>query len=78
MKYAACSVMLLTFVSACSTAPSAPPPVVVQCPQIPPQQWDAPERNFIEEMRSFLQGTPSEPKPSASASPTARPNTTPR
>jgi hypothetical protein len=52
--------------------------VVVQCPQIPAQQWDAPEPNFIEGMRSFLQATQSEPKPSANASPSANPNTTQR
>lgn len=53
------TVLLLTvtgFLQACATAPSAPP-VVQTCPTVPPLVLDAPGRNWLGQMQSFLSGT---------------------
>ena len=56
--------VLLVFLTACGTAPSAPPPtkVVTVCPRLPdlepldPETQAALERDFMGRMEDFLQG----------------------
>ena len=67
----------LLLLTACATAPTAPP-TVVQCPVPPPLELNLPdgalEHDFIETMRQFLQGNlplqPSYSLPSEPVSPT--------
>lgn len=59
--------LLLTttpLLTACATAPQ-PVQVIQACPNVPPLELDAPERDFQGLMQSFLSGTlpkPPEPK----------------
>ena len=59
------STMLL--LTACATAPKS---VQMECPKVPTMLWDAPERDWQDQMQNFLRGLlPTQPD--------SKPNTTP-
>jgi hypothetical protein len=53
LKSKMCAVASTLLLTACATAPNAPPTV---CPQIPLLEVDAPARDWQGEMQNFLQG----------------------
>lgn len=68
-----CSVSLLT---ACQTVPTVQ--VTEVCPRLPELQLDAPERNWLDQMQSFLSGTlPTQPDYSLTSKPVKLPMTQP-
>jgi hypothetical protein len=46
----------LPLLAACTTVPK-PVPVLEVCPKVPLLELDAPDRDWLGQMRSFLQGT---------------------
>ncbi len=61
MKNACLLLICSALLPACKTAPTAPPPLVVHCPKVPPLEWPAPVLAFMPQMQNFLSG--SLPKP---------------
>lgn len=51
-----CLVSMLLILSGCATAPT-PVQVLEVCPKVPALELDAPARDWLGEMRSFLAGT---------------------
>ena len=52
-------VVLLPLLTACATVPRSEP---CQCPTLPDLSLDAPERDWLDQMRTFLSGTlPTQP-----------------
>jgi hypothetical protein len=73
MKKLASLLICAPLLTACATAPSAPPaPLVVQCPRVQPINWPAPEPAFLPRMQTLLSGKLPEPIPSDYSLPPAR------
>ncbi len=56
MKYAVWLVSMPLILSGCATA-QKPVQVLEVCPKVPALELDAPVRDWLGEMRAFLQGT---------------------
>ena len=61
MKLPVSIALTLLLLTGCATAPR-PVQVMEVCPRVPILELDVPERNFLGQMRDFLQGTlPTQP-----------------
>lgn len=61
MKFIASLVSMLFLLTACATG-QRPVQVIQACPRVPPLELDAPERDYLDQMRSFLSGSlPTQP-----------------
>ena len=56
MKSTAFAASTLLLLTACASAPR-PVQILEVCPQVPMLELDAPERDWLGEMRTFLSGT---------------------
>ena len=70
MKFVALLVSMPLLLTACATG-QKPVQVIQVCPRVPPLELDAPERDYLDQMRVFLSGSlPTQPglkPPSSSA-----------
>jgi hypothetical protein len=61
VKRLALTLVTLILLTGCATV-QKPAPVIQACPKVPELELDAPGRDWLQEMQSFLQGTPPMPK----------------